>query len=296
MERKLNWDSHLLDEIELVYEKAEENEVAMEALLRLEEQALAEAAAACAPGGLIAAVADDYLSQEQFDDIPDEDKESAIFMLAERGLAGISSNYDTATINAKLSGNIQQTMACTVFGLLNRLEKLDGAVQMINPNWTLHLEVPLGAKKGLFQWEMLIMQLYPWLSVKETASNIASDDLLASIASESGAVKSTDFRMGASAGNSSDSNSIQFEVESGGSQYGTGTASGNTASGKQADAGATAVKKIVCFLFPMIGIIMAIVDYRNKPKTAKEDLIFAGLGAAFVIIMNVISSTAGAGF
>ena len=285
MERKLNWDSHLLDEIELVYEKAEENEIAMEALFRLEEQALAEAAAACAPGGLIAAVADDYLSQEQFDDIPDEDKESAIFMLAERGLAGISSNYDTATINAKLSGNIQQTMACTVFGLLNRLEKLDGAVQMINPNWTLHLEVPLGGKKGLFQWEMLIMQLYPWLSVKETASDIAAGDLLASIAAESGAgsvskssaVKSADFRTGSS-------------------QYGTGTASGNTASGKQADTGATAVKKIVCFLFPMIGIIMAIVDYRNKPKTAKEDLIFAGLGAAFVIIMNVISSTAGAGF
>ena len=31
--------------------------------------------------------------------------------------------------------------------------------------------MPLGGKKGLFQWELLIMQLYPWLSVRETSTN-----------------------------------------------------------------------------------------------------------------------------
>lgn len=39
-------------------------------------------------------------------------------------------------------------------------------------------EVPLGGKKGMFKWEMLIMQLYPWLSVREVSSNIAADGLL----------------------------------------------------------------------------------------------------------------------
>ena len=30
--------------------------------------------------------------------------------------------------------------------------------------------MPPGGRKGLVQWEMLIMQLYPWITVEETAA------------------------------------------------------------------------------------------------------------------------------
>ena len=48
----------------------------------------------------------------------------------------------------------------TIFNILNRLEKMDGVLNMLIPKWTLELQVPLGGKQGLFQWEMLIMQCF----------------------------------------------------------------------------------------------------------------------------------------
>lgn len=39
------------------------------------------------------------------------------------------------------------------------------------------LRVPLGAKKGMMKCEMLIMQLYPWLSITETSTNTVSSTL-----------------------------------------------------------------------------------------------------------------------
>ena len=55
--------------------------------------------------------------------------------------------------------------------ILNTLEKLDGAINVLIPKWTLELYVPLGGRKGLSQWELLIMQLYPWLSIRELSIN-----------------------------------------------------------------------------------------------------------------------------
>ena len=42
---------------------------------------------------------------------------------------------------------------------------------MLKPKWTLRLSVPLGGKKGMFQWEMFIMLLYPWISIVEDSSD-----------------------------------------------------------------------------------------------------------------------------
>lgn len=55
-----------------------------------------------------------------------------------------------------------------MFSVLNCLEKIDGAFNVMFPKATLELRVPLGAKKGMMKCEMLIMQLYPWLSITET--------------------------------------------------------------------------------------------------------------------------------
>ena len=75
------------------------------------------------------------------------------------------------TSNPKLLG-------CTIFNVLNRIEKLDGSINMLYPKWTLELQVPMGGKKGFFQWEMLIAQLYPWLSVTEISTNEVVEEMM----------------------------------------------------------------------------------------------------------------------
>lgn len=171
MERNLQWASGLLDEMELVYEKAEKEESLKNELYQLEEQALSEAADACAEGGLFSVEVGKVLTRKQFDEMADIDKETAIVMLSQKGLSIFSIDRNSATIIVKLSPQILKTAASTIFGLLNRLEKLDGAAQVTSSNWNMKLLVPQGGKKGLFRWEMLIMQLYPWISIQETAAN-----------------------------------------------------------------------------------------------------------------------------
>ena len=64
-----------------------------------------------------------------------------------------------------------------MFSVLNRLEKLDGVFNVMFPKATLELRVPLGAKKGMVKCEMLIIQLYPWLSINEISTNMVSSTL-----------------------------------------------------------------------------------------------------------------------
>ena len=52
--------------------------------------------------------------------------------------------------------NWYRVLGCTMFSLLNRLEKLDGAFNVMFPKVTLELRVPLAAKKGMLKCEMLI--------------------------------------------------------------------------------------------------------------------------------------------
>lgn len=168
MNRKISWRSMELDEIELVYEKAEENSGISSLMEQLEIQALAEAKNNVS---MLKTDGGNFLTPEKFDGLSDIDKETVIKVLGNMGLSAQSTEMQTATIIVKFSPIIIKVQACTIFNLLNRIEKLDGALSVLNPKWTLELQVPLGGKKGLFQWEMMIMQLYPWISVKETSTN-----------------------------------------------------------------------------------------------------------------------------
>ena len=78
----------------------------------------------------------------------------------------------------RFTPKIQKVLGCTIFNVLNRIEKLDGSINLLSPKWTLEFQVPLGGEKGLFQWEMLIMQLYPWISVRETSTNEVAEELI----------------------------------------------------------------------------------------------------------------------
>ena len=168
MKRRIAWGTCALDEIELVYEKAEENTAIADQLEQLELQALNEAKANI---GMFPSDDHKILLSEQFDALSDNDKEILIMLTGNKGLSGLQTDMETATIKIRLSSLIPMVQACTIFSILNTLEKLDGAINVLIPKWTLELYVPLGGRKGLSQWELLIMQLYPWLSIRELSTN-----------------------------------------------------------------------------------------------------------------------------
>ena len=174
MNRKIGWNSCVLDEIELVYEKADQEESIGKLMEQLEEKALSEVKENC---GLLTTDAGGHITPEKFDGLSEIDKETVIKVLAGMGLESIGQDMKSATIFMRFSAGIQCVMACTVFDILNRLEKLDGAINVLIPKWTLEFQVPLGGKKGLFQWEMLIMQLYPWISVREVSTDKVAEEM-----------------------------------------------------------------------------------------------------------------------
>ena len=180
MKRKIGWKSGQFDEIELIYEKADGNENLSKMILQLEETALFEAKQAYAPSGLLNEEIRTVLNPQQFDDLSATDKETAIKKLANKGFGNIHMDVPSATITIKLNAVIQKTLACTVFEILNRLEKLDGAVNVLHSKWTLELQTPVGGKNGLFQWELFIMKLYPWLSVREVSTNEVASGIYSS--------------------------------------------------------------------------------------------------------------------
>ena len=174
MDRKIDWVTGRFDEIELVYDKAEENDSIGSQLEQLEEKALAEARA-CSPA---IRTEQGPLTPEQFDALSESGKENVIWMLSNHGLAKLGMSREDLTITMEFSPVIQDVLACTMFNVINRLEKLDGTFM---DKVTLEFKVPLGGKKGFFQWEMLIMSLYPWISVRETSTSTVAAGLLESI-------------------------------------------------------------------------------------------------------------------
>ena len=175
MERKIGWRSCELDEIELVYDKAESNERIGKLLEELETLALSEAKNNC---GLLTTDAGGRITPEQFESLSDVDKETVIKVLSNMGLASLNPDINSGVLYLRFTPKIQKVLGCTIFNVLNRIEKLDGSINILHPKWTLEFQVPLGGKKGLFQWEMLIMQLYPWISVRETSTNEVAEELI----------------------------------------------------------------------------------------------------------------------
>ena len=129
--------------------KTENNEEIGELLEQLESQALLEVRANCK---YLMPVDGSYITEEQFDSLPMEAKESAIKVLAGAGLSSMNLNQSGGepSIVTRLSGNIRHVMACTIFDILNRLENLDGAINAVFSEMTLELQVPLGGKKSAF--------------------------------------------------------------------------------------------------------------------------------------------------
>lgn len=180
MKRRIEWKSYCHDEIELVYEKAEENENIGIMLSELEQMALREAEENC---GLLR-LDGQPITKEMFQAMSDNDKEQIMYYLSGVGLEGFNSSITDSVITVTLSSHIQMVLGCTMFSILNRLEKLDGAYNVLHPKATLEIIAPLGGKRGLMRCEMLIMALYPWLSVSERSSNVVAATMPAPVSAE----------------------------------------------------------------------------------------------------------------
>lgn len=173
MERRIQWQTGCYDEIDLVYEKAERNPGIAALLSELETMALNDTEESC---GLL--VLDNQpLTRESVRTLSQDDLETLMVILGQMGLESFVPSMKDGSITVTLSPRIQQVLGCTLFSILNRLEKLDGAFNVRFPNAKLELRVPLGGKKGLMKCEMLIMQLYPWLSITETSSGAVASTL-----------------------------------------------------------------------------------------------------------------------
>lgn len=175
----MKWNSDVYDEFELVYEKIENKKEIFDNWVQLETAAIEEAKNNCGEGGLLAAMVGNILSPAQYDDLSDIDKQTSIKILGQQGLGALNIDRSNAYIRIEMTNKINLVKACTIFEILNRLEKIDGTQTMgtDKEKWTLELCVPLGGKKGLIQWEILIMQLYPWLSIREVSSNVISEEM-----------------------------------------------------------------------------------------------------------------------
>ena len=174
MDRKINWITGCHDEIELVYEKAEQNQSIGMLLAELEQMALTEAEESC---GLLS-MNGKSITRDMVLGMSEQDKETVMYYLSGAGLVEFAPSMTEPKIVVKLSPHIQKVLGCTLFSVLNRIEKIDGAYNVVFPKATLELQLPLGGRKGILKWEMLIMQLYPWLSVSDTSYNVVADGLL----------------------------------------------------------------------------------------------------------------------
>lgn len=168
MERKLCLLSDYFDEIDLVFEKAKKNETTLSIFLDIEKSALAEAENNCDMFKCDSAA----VTKEKFSSLSDNFKSMMIYDLSEIGLRGFSASMEAPEIRVTLSEYSPIVLGCTMFSILNRIEKLDGAYNEIFPKASLVIEEPFGGKKGLVRLEMLVMLLYPWLSVREESINL----------------------------------------------------------------------------------------------------------------------------
>lgn len=170
MNRKISWNSGRLDVINQVYRRAAQSEAAWKFLVDIEDGALAEARNGCA----MVRIRGEQLTPEQYDVLSDSAKEAVIAALGNAGITAFTAVDQNTKIVVELSPQVRRVLNCTVFSLLNRLEKLNGAFADQPEKITLEIQTPAGGKQGLVAVEMLISVLYPWLSVKTVIQGAAA--------------------------------------------------------------------------------------------------------------------------
>lgn len=104
MERKINWYSGCYDEIELVYDKANENEAIAATLMELETMALQETEKNC---GMLK-MGDNPITREMFLQMSEQDKETVMYYLSGAGLQEFVPSMTEGKITVTFSPHIQR--------------------------------------------------------------------------------------------------------------------------------------------------------------------------------------------
>lgn len=165
-----NLQARLL-EIGLVFDKTKNNEMLDSMIEELKTNAVSEAREHCN----YLKIGDEPISTEQFDSFSAREKADVIYMLGSIGIDEFIPNSLEGKINIKFSVHIQNVLSCTMFVILNKLENLDGAINVFSPEVKITVQAPLGGKKGLTKCYMLMQLLYPWCKgISETSSNEVS--------------------------------------------------------------------------------------------------------------------------
>ena len=110
MERKINWYSGCHDEIELVYDKANEDENIAAALMELEKMALREAEENY---GMVK-MGDKPITHEMFLEMSEEGKEIVMYYLSNAGLQEFVPSMTEGKITVTFTPHIQQVLGLSL--------------------------------------------------------------------------------------------------------------------------------------------------------------------------------------
>lgn len=150
------------DKIDSIFEKASNKEVSMKILHELQGEAFDEAKTNC---HLFRKHGIPY-SSEEFDILPEEEKNHMIYALSDVGLSEFELNSKEGKMKAVLSPCFRPIYACTMFSVLNRLQKLDGIIDEVHEKVEFDIHVPKYGKDCFIHFLTLLVLLYPWLETK----------------------------------------------------------------------------------------------------------------------------------
>lgn len=160
MGRKISWCSGCYDEIELVYNKVIQNPAAASLLSEFEKRAFQEAEENC----MMINRGNVPITREVFLAMSEADKERVMYILADIGLNEFNPSMSSPAISVTFSQHIHKLLFCTMFSVLNRLEKLDGSYNLILPSpVTLEFIIPTGNIEGLEKCEAVRRCLYSFI-------------------------------------------------------------------------------------------------------------------------------------
>ena len=170
MERKIAWVTGCYEAIELVYQKAEADEETAVLLSALEERALREMGQQCSIGRV--KKNGQALTKEWYEQAADADREGLLRAFGGNVLKNFHVDLFPPKCTATFSPLFPQLIGCAMFDVINRLEKLDGAIQIVagEDKVELELQEPEAEKPGMEEILALLMKLYPWLDIHETST------------------------------------------------------------------------------------------------------------------------------
>ena len=170
MERKIAWVTGCYEAMELVYQKAEADEEIAALLQKLEERALRELGEQCVIGRV--KKNGQALTKEWYEGASDADREGLLRAFGGNVLRNFHVDLFPPKCTATFSPLFPQLIGCVMFDVINRLEKLDGAIQIVSGDDAVELELqePEGEKEAMEEILVLLQKLYPWLNIRETST------------------------------------------------------------------------------------------------------------------------------